>query len=482
MNSTRSMNPTLTPSPDAGYRSGFESLDREVNLDALPIEGVLPAWLTGTLLRNGPARFAVGTEQYRHWFDGLAMLHRFSIGGGMVSYANRFLGSPAFREAERTGRIARAEFATDPKRTLLERLTSGFGSGSSDNANVNIVPFADGYLALTETPSPVAFDGESLATRGVLAYEDNVAGQVTTAHTHHDRRRRATFNIVIEMGRTSRYAVVRIEDGTLRRTVIASIAVDEPAYVHAFSATERYIVLAEFPLVVRPLDLLLRRKPFIDNYRWKPQRGTRFHVVEKESGARAGTYEADACFAFHHINAFEQGDSITVDLCAYDDAAIIGDLMLDRLRATGGASVARPTFRRYRLVAGRSAAEVEPLSAASIELPRVAPDRAAAAYRYAYGVASAPDGSDLFNTLVKLDVRSASVASWSAPSAHPGEPIFVARPDAVDEDDGVLLSVVLDAAAARSYLLVLDARTLDECARALVPHHIPFGFHGLFGK
>jgi beta,beta-carotene 9',10'-dioxygenase len=119
-----------------------------------------------------------------------------------------------------------------------------------------------------------------------------VRGQITTAHTLHDRARRATFNIVIDVGRKSHYSVVRIAEGTLRRTVIASIGIDEPAYLHAFSATARYVVIAEYPLMVRPLDLLLRRKPFIDNYSWKPQRGTRFHVIDKDTGARAGTYES----------------------------------------------------------------------------------------------------------------------------------------------------------------------------------------------
>jgi carotenoid cleavage dioxygenase-like enzyme len=54
----------------------------------------------------------------------------------------------------------------------------------------------------------------------------------------------------------------------------------------------------------------------------------------------------------------------------------------------------------------------------------------------------------------------------------------VARPSGVQEDDGVLLSVVLDVRARTSFLLVLDAATLGEVARASVPHHIPFGFHG----
>jgi carotenoid cleavage dioxygenase-like enzyme len=44
----------------------------------------------------------------------------------------------------------------------------------------------------------------------------------------------------------------------------------------------------------------------------------------------------------------------------------------------------------------------------------------------------------------------------------------------------VILSVVLDAAAGTSFLLVLDAASFAEVARARVPHHIPFGFHGQY--
>jgi beta,beta-carotene 9',10'-dioxygenase len=71
---------------------------------------------------------------------------------------------------------------------------------------------------------------------------------------------------------------------------------------------------------------------------------------------------------------------------------------------------------------------------------------------------------------------------WSEDGCFPGEPVFVASPDAREEDDGVLLSVVLDGHTGRSFLLVLDAHSLDELARAEVPHHIPFGFHGQFAR
>jgi carotenoid cleavage dioxygenase-like enzyme len=83
-------------------------------------------------------------------------------------------------------------------------------------------------------------------------------------------------------------------------------------------------------------------------------------------------------------------------------------------------------------------------------------------------------------SIVKGDVVARTSAVWAEDGCYPGEPVFVGRPSASDEDDGVLLSVVLDARSERSFLLVLDARSLEELARAEVPHHIPFGFHGQY--
>ena len=43
------------------YQRGFQTLERETSVAALKVEGRIPDWLTGTLLRMGPARFRVGT-------------------------------------------------------------------------------------------------------------------------------------------------------------------------------------------------------------------------------------------------------------------------------------------------------------------------------------------------------------------------------------------------------------------------------------
>src|SRR5579875_580263 len=163
--------------PLADHRLGLETLDREVAGAELAVEGSLPPWLSGTLLRTGPARFEVGARPYRHWFDGLAMLHSFQIEAGRVSYANRYLESDAYAAAKKTGRIAYAEFATDPCRSLFRRIFSLFvPPRPGNNANVNIVQLGERFLALTETPLPVEFDPRTLRTVGV---GDPAPGQLT---------------------------------------------------------------------------------------------------------------------------------------------------------------------------------------------------------------------------------------------------------------------------------------------------------------
>src|SRR5580692_11717008 len=109
-----------------GYRLGFQTLDQELPPAVLPVEGTLPPWLAGTLLRNGPAKFEVGSRSYNHWFDGLAMLHRFAFADGAVTYANRFLASRDYLAARDTGQMAYSEFATDPCRSLFKRIATSF--------------------------------------------------------------------------------------------------------------------------------------------------------------------------------------------------------------------------------------------------------------------------------------------------------------------------------------------------------------------
>ena len=151
---------------------------------------------------------------------------------------------------------------------------------------------------------------------------------------------------------------------------------------------------------------------------------------------------------------------------------------MERLRA--GKPVTPGHLERFRISPEAGTVTTERLIDESIELPRINYGRCnERPYRYAWGVGT--DGGWI-DRIVKADVVERRSTTWSEEGCFPGEPVFVAAPDAEAEDEGVLLSIVLDGRKGNSFLLVLDARSLDELARAEVPHHIPFGFHGQFAR
>jgi len=470
---------TLSQAPKTDYRLGFQSQEEETAVERLPVQGQVPAWLTGSLVRVTPAKLEAGDRRLGHWFDGLAALNRFGFADGVVSYRSRFLDTKAYRAAKAGGPMS-AGFGTDPCRSIFQRVQSVFSPDFTDNANVNLVRIGERHIAMTETPLPIEFDEETLATVGPLRFADKAGGQVTTAHPHHDPERNELVNYSVNFSRKSEYRLWGLPADSSSRRLIASLPVREPAYMHAFGMSERYLILAEYPLVVNPLKLAFSGKAFIKNYRWEPERGTRFQVIDRETGSLRGTYETDAFFAFHHVNAFERGDELVIDLVAFEDATIIDSLYLD---ATGPvAALPASELRRYTIGLDSGSVRHEPLSEGTVELPRIDYRRHNTRdYRFAYFAGNANgSGEGWLDRLVKVDVAHGEVAHWAEDGCFPGEAIFVRAPGEQAEDGGVILSVVLDTRTQRSFLLVLDAGSFGELARAEAPHHIPYGFHGQY--
>ncbi|GAA0673599.1 carotenoid oxygenase family protein [Natronoarchaeum mannanilyticum] len=498
----------------ADHRLGFRDAEARPPTE-LPVEGKLPEWLSGVLLRNGPGKFSAGDRTVNHWFDGFALLRRFAIRDGGVEFASRFLRSDAYERARATGGLRYAEFGTTPDDGPLGRVRRLLSGELTDNASITVTHRRGEFVAVTEPPRAWAFDPESLRTLDPRRFDDGVDATGSTAHRHYDPRRGETWGLATRHGRNAGYVLHRRADGSARREPVATIEVDRPAYVHSFALTERYAVVTEPPFVTSPRRLLTA-DTFLDAHEWEPERGTRFFLCERESGDVVGPYRTDPFFVFHHANAFEDTDAgeLVVDLIAFDDADAVTTFSLPNLRS---ASPALPAgeLRRYRLPIAPpdaadgpsadaadvpSAGSSQPIRATASETP-VEPtpttlhdgpmafptidyaNRNGRAYRYVYGAGNRRNPPEAFlNRIVKVDVETGRTVTWSEPDVHPGEPLFVPAPSGRrdEEDDGVLLSVVLDAAAERSALLVLDAADLSERARAPLDRPLPFGFHGQF--
>src|SRR3954452_6824094 len=324
------------------------TLDEEVRLESVPVSGTVPGWLTGSLVRVTPALLDDGGRSLRHWVDGAAMWNAFGFGDGSVSYASPFLATDYLQKA-RAGR-ADFGFGTDPCRSLFKRVMSLGDVNKFDNANVNLQELGRRYIAMTETPLPVEFDPKTLATLGKPKWPDKEAdGQVTTAHPHYDYATDEVVNYTAKFGPKTTYRVYAAGEVGAKRRLIGSLPVKRPGYMHSFGMSERYVVLAENPLLVNPMSMPLSKKAFIDNYEWQPERGTRFVVMDRHTGEVQGIHETEAFFCFHHVNAFERDGELVVDLIAYDDAAIIHMLDLEELRAGGETPLDRSSLRRYRI-------------------------------------------------------------------------------------------------------------------------------------
>ena len=82
-------------------------------------------------------------------------------------------------------------------------------------------------------------------------------------------------------------------------------------------------------------------------------------------------------------------------------------------------------------------------------------------------------------TQVNVDT-GATIQKKLPTGLFPTEPIFVARPGAEDEDDGVVVMSGIDGAQEKGYVIVYNATDMEEIFRATAPRKTLFGVHSKF--
>lgn len=446
---------------------------RGAGASEVTLSGSVPAWLRGDLVRTAPAVFREGTWHADHWFDGLCLLYGFAVGEQGVTFRQQLLQSGALAEAQ-AGRMHSAMFATRMERPWWKRLIQPIGRGT-DNANVNVIPWRGGWLAMTEAPKQHLIDPVTLATRGVATHGKSPNFDVLTAHPQADFERRAMVNVGAVFSRKSSLVVFReTEDGT--RVEEGRLTLDKAPYTHHFGLSPRFVTLIEHPLHINPLKFLFSENSVLDCMAWRPELGTKLWVMNRRDGS-SRAWEAPAMFVFHVVNQHEVGDSLVLDVIEYPNADIVSAL------ATAKLAVDQPELGaqlvRYRLKPGEKTARREVLGSTRFELPTINyRARHGQPYRFTWGVSAPRGGAARLSTLVKVDTHSGDAVKFTDPEWLNGEAVFVARPGASEEDDGVVLTVGVHRDGGKTSLSILDAKTLERLARAEIQVSLPLGFHG----
>jgi carotenoid cleavage dioxygenase len=432
--------------PDNPYLSGnFAPVAEEVTAVDLPVLGSLPEHLDGRYVRNGPNPRHADPATY-HWFTGDGMVHGVRLRDGRAQwYRNRWV-----------------------------RSDDGFGP------NTNVIGFAGRTLALVEAGAQPVELTDELDSVGRCDFD----GTLPHGYTAHPKLDPVTGELHAAGYLWSRPDVIEYTvvgpDGRVRRC--EDVPVPGGPMVHDMSLTERYAVFYDLPVV---FDLDVARSGASFPYVWHDDHGARVGVLPRDG---AGTealvwFEVDPCYVFHPMNAH---DAVGPDGEQFVVLVVVRhDRVFDTSRL--GPDESTPTLWRWTLDLTNRSVRTEQLHDDPVEFPRVDERLVGRPHRYGWAASVAPSGGAgrgvVFDgaTIARFDLHTGGVQHHAmGPGRAAGEAVFVPAGEHAAEGDGHLLTLVYDAAADRSELVVLDAQdpAAEPVARVLLPQRVPFGFHG----
>ncbi|XP_052893451.1 carotenoid isomerooxygenase isoform X1 [Anopheles moucheti] len=312
------------------------------------VQGTIPDWLNGSLLRNGPGSLKVGDMMFNHLFDSSALLHRFNIDCGKITYQCRFLKSDAYKKNSAARRIVVTEFGTsavpDPCQTIFHKIAAVFnkpGVNNSDNAMISIYPFGDEFFAFTESPIIHRIDPETLDTEAKLNVSDYVGIVNHTSHPH-VMSDGTVYNLGCSVTKTGpAYTIICFPNGPgmfENARIVASVPARwkfHPGYMHTFGITENYFVVVEQPLSVSVPTMVvsqIRNRPMAAALKWFESQQTYIYLLDRDTGELRHTFHTEPFFYLHIINQYEREGHVVLDICCYKDPAMLNCMYVDTMR------------------------------------------------------------------------------------------------------------------------------------------------------
>ena len=253
-----------------------------------------------------------------------------------------------------------------------------------------MVGHAGKILALEEGHFPYVLDGD-LGTVGPTDF----GGVLTGSFTAHPKICPVTGEL-LAFGYSPLVPYLRYlrvsADGELVQT--EDITVGGPTMMHDFNVTRNHVVFMDLPAVF-DLELAIRGEMPIH---WDDTYPARLGVMPRDgTDADVRWYDIDPCYVFHPMNAYEDGDTIVLDVARLDH--IWRDSMMDfpRRSSGGGRSTRRPGTVHEEQVDDRPG-----------EFPRVADSVVGLEHRYGYMMAIPTDAAttiadDASGAILKYD-------------------------------------------------------------------------------
>lgn len=477
------------------------SVLNETHKYPLYFDNPVPKWIKGSLIRNGPARYEMGRRSFLNLFDGFGKLYSWQFpGNGSAFFSAKFLGSECYNESLKINDIAPYQTFDDlvPPMSFFDKELALYHG--LDNMNINVYNFSGDCVVLSDTWKLYVVDCYTLDT--VRPSKPGIPGVETgfpyisimsVAHPVKEYGKNGhltilqSLNILPDM--RHKFTLVRTKSADVREK-IAEWEVKKMPYLHSFSTTERYAIIFGCPFYI-DIEKMLRYSLPKYSISFHKDEPTITYVIDLKTG-KVVTMETENIFSMHHVNAYELDDTtLVMDVVSYPDASLTTffemDILMNKTRRDNVPF--KPYLRRYKI--DLKASKMTPVSfdknpkfpfVNMLEVPTINEKYRSKHYCFVYGVVFKSDNKIWGNfSFVKKDVCNASGdLSWSIPGHYPMEGWFVPNPEGLSEDDGILMVPVLDGNLGKSYILLLDPKTMKPITKAIVPFQVPFHFHGRF--
>jgi carotenoid cleavage dioxygenase len=443
----------------------FAPTTAERDIGPLEVVGDLPPELDGTYLRNGPNPRFTPIGSYTYPLDGDGMVHAVRIENGRVSYANRFVETPALRAEERAGHALWSGVMAMYRPDAAE-VGAGLAGTRKDLPDINIVRHAGRTLALAESAPPFALSPE-LATLGRETFGGALPAGIT-AHPKVDPRtgELLVFCYGIEAPFLT-WSVVG-PDGAVRRPPTVVDGAERPSMIHDMAITDRFVVLIVAPYYF-DIAAAMSGGGLLT---WRPEDGTRIALVPRD-GSPTRWLATDAFWCWHLANAFDEGP-------APDDAVVVDYVQWDRPETDDATAEQNAVLVRARLDLSRGTVVRTPAHDRRVEFPRIDDRLLGHRHDRVATIATQPDDPQLADTLVVTDLAGGHDVHWRAPELALGEPVHLPRPGDPDPGHGWWATLAVDRRDDVSWFLVLpaDDPAAGPVARVRIPVRVPLGLHG----
>ncbi len=496
----------------------------------LAVEGQLPSYVRGNLIRLGPSINHTPAKNYTNFLDGFGRVTKWEIEGesNKVSYQSNLIRSDQYNASDDGQAIVRhiTQQPTEPKTHM-----GNFKIENMDNTDVTLYSLGDdttssSFVTVTDVAKANLIDMKTLDTLGPLTYDDDCTEceDAIYSGSHNGEWIDAVtsdVHIVNWLGKKTKggYTVMiyTMNPATRRRRIVGSVVLDfQPYSIHAVEVTGDYAVLVLGHVELKYMEAgmgLCISCAADDKLHEEP---TLVHVF-KLSGESLGmntkpeiSFEIpkeDGFFVFHYVNSFISGtdgaEIMTVDMCAYTSMdGILGDYVLGDMHNIMTPSIrdSMPyncdALRRMEInLTEKRLSNIRDLNTADdsgfqyrLELVSINPRYHGRAACWGWGTAMHVNNSPRYSDMgiAKIDFCAAAgapgiVSLFYRENVYVGEPLFVPDPSRPDvEDAGSLLVVSKDGTTGDTKLLVIDAQSMQLSASVTAPIPTMYEFHGKF--